>query len=477
MDFYAINGEALNGSPILPIAASADITCTVDVGAVATRVVLPSANLNSGSAAFTATSTHTQAAQTTVDLYALIQSNVTFIQAASADITGSADIIAAVYRIVPCAVQMDCYADFQAIPASTLAHADVTGSITLAADATKIQPGTAALPMTVSVDATPTVTRNVAASITGTAALRVEAQVNNHLDGFADIGLSISFTSPDTGIVLRQAAAYVELLDSFSIVPTYVHESTSALMDCYADVEPGGITLAVPASIISPTIDFTADGARYVLPAADMPVTADVTASLLQIHAGAATPVGSIDLVLTPTLTQMPSVTLGASIDMAASGVAMRMAAADLQASVDVAPGAINTMVGAAQFVDPSTTLLAAPTRICLATIDGTVTADFLAMSSALRPAAASIDVGAALDNTPVVTRFGSADLGVSVNFAANPVAKIMAACILGVTVDLAVNARVNIEAVDLLDDTMYRPAEDTEFTRPFEDIEMRRYA
>ena len=477
MNFYAINGEALNGSPVLPIAASADITCTIDIDAVATRVVFPSANLSSGSASFVADQTLTHAAACVINPQAMIQATVTFIQAATASLTCGADIIAAVYRTVPCAVQMDCFADFQAIPASTLAHADAVGTVTLDAGATKIQPGTAAMPTTADVGAVPVVTRNVAASITGTAALRVEAQVNNHLDGFADIALGISFTSPDSGIVLRQALAYVELNDSFSTVPTYIHASTSALMDCYADVEPGGITLAVPAAIISPDISFTAAGVRYVLPSASMTVTADIVAPMLQVHAGAAMVAGDADLVLVPVLTQMPTVALTGDISMTATGVAMRMAASDLHGSVNVVAGATNTMVGAAQFVDTGTTLLAVPTRICLATTDGVVTADFIAMSLALRPAAAGIDVSAALDAATTVTRPASATFDVSAGFVLYPVMKITAACILGVTVDMAVNARVNIETIDLPDDTMYRPAEDTEFDRPFEETEMRRYA
>jgi hypothetical protein len=477
MNFYAINGEALNGSPVLPIAASADITCTVDVGAVATRVVLPTASLNSGTATFVATPTHTQAASADVALGVMLQTNVTFIQAASADLVCGAEIVAAVYRIVPCAVLMDCYADLLAIPASILADASITGTVALDASATKIQPGAAAMVGNDDVALAPFVTRNVAAAVIGTAAVRVEAQINNNIDAFADLVPSVDITTPDSGIVLRQAAAFVELQDSFAIVPTYVHLSTNALMDCYADVEPDGITLAVPASIIRPDISFTVEGVRYVLPAASLTVTASMALAMLQTHAGAALMAGDAGMALAPTLTQMPAIALDPGSDMTATGVAMRMVAADLQGNIDIAAGAINTMVGSAQFIDPGTDLQAAPTRICLATIDGTVTADFVALSTATRPAAADITGSAAIDGTTTVTRPASASFDVSVDFALYPVMKIMAACVLGVSIDLQVNARINIEAVDLPDDTMYRPADDTEFDRPFEETEMRRYA
>jgi len=476
MDFYAINGETINGTPVLPIAASAGVTCTIDISAVATRNVLPSAALNSGSASFVADPTFTQAAASTINPQAAIQTDVTFIHAASASLVCSADIVVAVYRVVPCAVQMDCFADLQAIPASTLAHADVTTDITLDASATKIQPGASAMAGTVAVEADPVVTRYVAASIDGTAALRVEATLNNLLDGFVDVALSASFSMPDTGIVFRQAAAYVELQDNLAITPTYIYASSGALIDCYADVEPDGITLAVPAAILVATADFTADGVRIVLPTVSMAVTADVAAPALQRHAADTTAVGSVVLTSTPVVTQWGMTTIDAGSSFAASGTAVRMAVADVQGGADVALAPSNNMVASAT-IDPSTDISVSSVRICLAAVDGVLTADFIALSTATRPAEASITGGVAVDAVAVNTMPGSALIDSHVDFSLYPVMKIMAACVLGVTVDVRADARVNIEAIDLPDDTMYRPAEDTEFDRPFEETEMRRYA
>lgn len=477
MNSYALNGSALNGATFVPLAGSATFDNYVNVAVAGTRVVNASATCD-GYAGFTATGLRTAGVAATIDGYVNIVNAPKFIQAASATFDGYGDLRATVLRSVPGTANFDGHASFIAIPASTLGSANITGSATITATGTRVQPG-AASASAGSLAFTPTgkVTRYVSASVNAAVDMRVEAQKNHAIDGFATFAGVLGITVPDIGIVFRQSPATFDGYLDIPANPTYIFTS-GATLDNYCDGNAVPTITSVPDSVIDCYGSFTAQATRLVLGAANFPVTVKIDVGTGMGQAGTATFDNYVSINAPGVRVQTSSVVATGTVDMSAAGVVLRMVQANLTSDADSSAAAPIVIAAGVASVNSSAAVTATPTRLCLATIDGLITPQFTAFGGILNQGGAAFAVAGDLAvANPKYFAAGAAKINCIVSILAGHTRVVQGQANFTPGSSGSVSGRLNVEATDPPDRTFYRPALDNTLHRPFVDTELRRYA
>lgn len=482
MNLFAFNGHALNGAATQLIQAAANIVCSATVSPVATRNVLPSASVSPATAAFTAQSTHTQAAVANPTCTASIAATGKHTQAGAASLAGGASILATVLRVVQASADVMCTAQIIVIPASTLAYANAAGSGSVTATATKCQPGAASAAGSAEIAANPHVIRYVVAeAIAGGAQFRVEAKVNNKLDAYADIVGTAALATPNSGIVLRMANAII--YGEADVVPNvaYLHASTQAQVASESLVTAESTVHAITGAYIRTcAAEVVANATRIVRPAAALSGSAAMTATAVQNHAAPAVPIqGGCEIVANVRLNIPTSIdALGWATEFTAVGTVIRGGKVEADAAAQISAEPIVTR-GANINAQSSAQIIAFPVVRHQASASAAGSGNVSLGGVVLRMARATAGTGTAAVSA-AATRVvrPSAAVAASADVLARPGQRhIATAQAFIASAAVVANMRSNAESLDPPERTLRRPFEDTLMRRPYEITEMRRAA
>lgn len=474
MNLFAINGAAIDGTSVLPIAASASAAAGVTVAANATRTsnaqasAHASANVTAGADAFAGGFAN-------ISGTASLTLDPQHTQAAVASVTSTAAVRAVVLRVIQSSADFLGAASMQAIPASLLASANLTTGAAVSANATKIQPGHAAAGTTTGMSAAPVVTRYVSAAFAGSAKIRAEAQYNNHPDGFANIVGVSSFALPSVGVVQRRAFASIVCGAALQPTATYTHNG-AAQAATHVGFSASATVSATPYAAVQGAASVSAAPTRFVVPSLGAQAGCTVAARAALKHA--ATAAAKCGAALNPELvvTQFAAVAAQGTAAVVAYATAFRNPEADITVRADVQCAATVDQAGTAT-ANAGTGMDVAPIAIMLATVNGVATAEFMASAAVARYTAAALVGNTSFTADALCFAPGRAQIIASARISAQGglAAYGVANAVAGTSI-LAI-ARLNIEAYDPPEKTMYRPFIDTEMRRPFTDTEMRRAA
>lgn len=458
-----LNGASINGGRISTILAAAAIACSATISAVGTRqqdALAPS----SSSAQFTAvpTLTHSAAAaglDGSAEVYLVTEHK----QAAQAATGGTCSIQAFVLRAVAGSAEIAGSANIVAIPASVLGTGALGASASLTADATKIQPGRAFAPCgaEVAFESDPVATRYaIAAPIAGSAAVRVEPWLNGVAYSYADIVAGGQLTAQSAGLVFRPAVAAIDGVATTSANATHIKPGSGS-------ADSAGV-LIVGSPHIEATMQATVDGSATVVAAPDRRVigvsaptgTAHISAQAKQRHGSAAAAAPGSCQFTAAGLVRRFVVAQPASgtATVGASAVRILLPQGLLGAAADVSATAVRSAIGAADFTPADAELIAAADvtyRMGFAAIDGSATAD----ASALRIAMLRSDIAA------------------SAEVVAAPVRRLVALALVDGSADIEADTITNPDSEDPADRTFIRPVADVAFIRPPQDTLFRRAA
>lgn len=497
---FALNAGVLNGgagvpriagaADVIPAAASVSASAYVRVAMQASVLCAASVNANANVNANAAVAI-AGAAEFSATAYVR--------QAASAQIVGSADLIGYTLRKIAASADVLCTASFVAIPASTLAQANVGGMALLAATATKMQSGAANAAATSDVTAAPRVIRNVQAAVLGVATLRVEAKQNQLVDGFAAILGTADITLPNSGIVLRLAGTDIGGQADVQATATRTHSAAANVVATSFVLSDAVIYKNAGAVFSVATAGVVAEATRIAMPQANVLATADLAAPARIRHAASAQVDATTNLSASGQRITAASAALVCSADTTAEGVCLKMAQAIFDCKATVTADAMTNFASTGNFMVATASVVASATVLHMAAAQISGEVAVVVTSKVERPAAAIISCGinfsakarqqwygeaffngtAEISPITLVKRMVSANiLGTAdVTPAASATnhhfgaADIVAFC--GVTA----NASTNVMALDPPERTMHRVFIDRTMTRPFINREMRRTA
>ena len=476
MNLFALNGEALNGSPFAVTGAAAGASCGAQVDCAATRVVLARADLV-GDAAAAANALRTAYVVADLTVSTSLVAAPTHTQAALAFASMGAVLVAAVLRGVGASAQISGGASFVPIPASTLGSANAQGAGALLADATKIQPGRADASTASSLAATALATRMVSAGMAGNGALRVEAQTNNQVDAFADLLGSSSWTVPDIGITWRLAVA--DSTGSAALAATATLAQPGAAQgSAMADLVAAPAVYAIPFVLPSAAgATLVADATRIVQPLADITGDASVWAPAAQWHISAADLSASAQLAPGATLIFPGSATPGGAAAFVANATAVRMPQAQLlgQSALVLQQPTQNQAAQATALATAGCTSDALASRMASASVLGAANMQPAALRTVY--AAASLSSAAELLAAARAARMAGADMACAADMQPIALRVVLAAANASTFSAFTADSRTNIGAFDPPERTLRRPYINTAMRSPYIERTIRRQA
>jgi hypothetical protein len=251
MNLFSLNGGTLNGfAGALVIAGAASIAASCSISVAATRQQDALAPTSSG-ANVTASATKIVRPVAAISCDSELVSTPTHIHLVGSNAAGSVGIVAFVRRVVSGESVFVGSAEMQVIPASVLGEASTSGTASLIAVATKVQPGNAnATASGNAVNNTEArVTRFVEAPITGSVFVRVETQINGIQEGFSEPNATASFIA--SPVVLKISEAVIECTAESSANPTHVHPGLAQTIGLSL------VVIADPGLLISPSVSFS----------------------------------------------------------------------------------------------------------------------------------------------------------------------------------------------------------------------------
>lgn len=170
---------------------------------------------------------------------------------ARADVTGSGELRAFVYRSAEGGAYLTGTASILVIPASVLGRSDLAPASALVwAEATKVHPGKsdATGAATVVLQSNPTVTRYVSSDVLlGKSSFYAETAINGIGEAFAAVPCTAEVTAQLTGLVTRPAHAWMDSAAGLHANATYIQlsksqlDSTSSLVVTQPHIEIGGL--------------------------------------------------------------------------------------------------------------------------------------------------------------------------------------------------------------------------------------------
>lgn len=478
MNFFALNGAAIDGSSGLPIVqASANFSVGVSVSvfiADGTRTQFGTANFGGGATA-AVTPTHTQAAAADISNTCYLTAAQTFIQAASANIAAGVDIVSFVLRTVQASASIGAGATLVPIPASVVGAAAGSANATVTAAGTTILATTSAASAGGGFTANASITRYVSAAFSITSNLNAEWRVNGVHDTYANIVGTSNMTMPDIGITFRMAAAAIAPSCSTAANGTQQQPGTAGFASTTA-FDASVYTLAQPTATFGCSATVTPDAARVVLPTASIQGTTDFALAPKQTFAGVAA--FDTGATATPNATRYAAAAAVVSVGADAAGSATRI----VQPTAAVVVGA--TLDNSSNItVTPSSTATAGASFGATATVTQFAAADVVASSNvvpigvAFRMATADIIAGIDTSVSAEVIQLPTVMFNVGAGLAADGVRFLLAAATMAGSADLTADSRTNADAVDPPWRTVRRSYRNRVLHRPYTQREFKRAA
>lgn len=460
----ALNGVALSGGTLVVIEGAASFdTPSADFTASANQIWAATANAV-GNAEAVASATRGVLPEVVLTGSGELYTNPHVDASGAAAVSGSAEFVAFVIRLIEAQAGFSCSALFDVVAQGAFGAANFDGEASLSAGATRIQDGgTASASGTASVAADALVTRYVEATATlgtadFTAAYRVTSGgVTTYYSGAALSGTGDLYLDPD--FIFYNSAALFN--GSVEIAPSATQQQFgSAEYSCTATVNALLGILVYPAATFSGSASLAADPTRGVLPSADFDAASSVSASMVQQHAVTCSLSCGCEVTATPTVTGALESNTAASADFTAQATrfALPSAACDGECSIYADPINLFKLPGeavcdAAADVYAFTTVL----RLGEAAFGGACTFFAEAVNLEKTQAESAVAANAEFFCDVIVLRLGVAAF----------------ACTGGISAD----ARTNLDADDPPERTMNRPFTDRMMRRPFVDRIMREAA
>jgi len=264
MNLFTLNGNTLNGSRLVGVAAAATFTCAATIAASGTRIQDALAPV-SGVTSFVAQPTHTHKGQVSPLMgEALVFVTATHNHSVKANISASAGIQGFVARYQTASAFITGSASALMIPASVLGSSNISGNSTLVATGTQILPGHSVIGTAayVVVTGSPTVTRYVTANAgSGSGSLRAEPTINGIAYSYANLGGSADISIIESGLTKRMAFANINVAAVSNAIATHRQMSYafSKGMSALVNAEPY-ITVGNAYSFLINTASFVAEG-------------------------------------------------------------------------------------------------------------------------------------------------------------------------------------------------------------------------
>jgi hypothetical protein len=317
MNSFSLNGASINGSSaVVIVQAEANIIASASVTAGATYIHEALA-AGSGVAYVTVNPTRTTYGSAGISGEGNVYAAQTHIHAAgSADVSGSAEIVAYVTRVISGEAMLGGVASFFAIPASLLGSSNITAGANLSATATRVYHGGSSAVATANIVANGQCFRMVSAQISGQAELRAEGVKNGVHDGFCNVVSTAEIAPFDSGIVIRQMGADIDCSAMCSASAT-LELFGSAPMATGAEVSADAVVvLTGVAESVTASASMSSVATRTVLPSAGIIAGCIISVVSAQIHAATASPSGSAEIIPISTVCVPAHAAVSASADV-----------------------------------------------------------------------------------------------------------------------------------------------------------------
>lgn len=481
MDMFAVNagvvnGGALNGASIPVRTATVAISATANITALSTKIVSADVSIVC-LASLSPTSTQLAGALAQIDGTAFVGFKPFMVQAGRAAIYCASDVTASVIRIVDAIAVIDCSAELIVVPASTFGGVLIQGFATIAAGATKVQPGYVSAYCAATVSAVSVANRKVSATINGTAELRPESQVNNLQDGYAFINCYGDVAVNDVGSVIKVSTANIYCTADISTKISYIH--SNAKVDIIATAELVAVAenkVGTGADILG-TASVSVIGTRITSASLNIGGTADISVLPAQRHVVTAAISCVAEISVQNILTQSATTEIAGTAEVIALPVRTRMSKAVVDATADVIVLSAYQAHAATADVRGTADTTAVGTLTVFGGTNITGTATIYTFPSAVQQAMASIDAKADVAAVPFLYQQATSAVDGTAVIYVLPLVTQFAGAVIEGDAYIYTDARTNAEATDPFERTMFRPYVDSLMFRPYVDTVMRRAA
>lgn len=482
MNRFGFNRSSLNGVVYALVLASASVSCSAAVNAVAIRQADALAPVSSA-AYINADPTVTRYVSANFEGIGNLYPQATHTHASYADLSGNASITAYVLRSVQAQAMAQGVAEIVAVVASTMGNAVVASGAEIAVTATRVQAARSNAEAYASVTLTvaPTVYRMVSATATlGTASVRVEPSIwqiaypyTLH-SAYGDVTGTASLIMTEQ--VSRMAQAVLECPALIAGTAT-LRQPGSAVADANATLLNANPNIvAIPFVQLAGNATVIAQAQRVVLPGAASDTTASVSASALQKHSAGSLVNASVEVVGTPTAIRYAQETLQGNATVTTSAVRVLQPVVALNGVASVAATALRT-VAAGAALDASALLTTTAVRGLVAQASLATSAEAQANGLRYLMPVAALSGGASMAAQATYQFRGSASLTAQADLSAVAQRFVTATANVTASAEIFADTVTNPASYDPDERTFYRTAQIFEFVRPFQETEFRRAA